>query len=408
MKSLLVAIICTIYLAGVARADCPLGDVTGDCRVDAGDLQTLAEEWLADPNALADLNGDTHVNLLDLMVLASHWDETGCPIIINELLAHAHDEAPDWIELYNAGPLGVDIGGWFLSDDKKDLYKYRIADGTVIEPNGYMVFYENQHFGNPADPGALSRFAMSENGEKLYLYSSDDERFPEYLAKEGFGASERWVSFGRYRKSTWDYDFTLMSEATPGRANAYPLVGPVVINEIMYHPDAVADAEYVELLNISAAPVTFFDEGVTEPWQMRHPRLVFPTNPAVTLQSGEYLVLVKDAAAFRSCYSVPQGVQVLAWSSGDLGAGGKKFKFKKVRLAKPGDVNNKGKRQWIQVDEVDYSDGSHEGDFPGGYDPWPVESNGFGLSLSRRHPNRYGNDPSNWWAAAPSPGRPNR
>ena len=37
-----------------------------------------------------------------------------------------------------------------------------------------------------------------------------------------------------------------MSVPTPGAANAYPRVGPVVINEIMYHPAFNADAEYVE------------------------------------------------------------------------------------------------------------------------------------------------------------------
>ena len=35
--------------------------------------------------------------------------------------------------------------------------------------------------------------------------------------------------------------------------------GPVVINEIMYHPGQPADAEYVELLNISDEPVTLYD-----------------------------------------------------------------------------------------------------------------------------------------------------
>ena len=407
MKSLLVVIVCITCLVGWTRADCPVGDLTGDCRVDALDLQIVAEQWLAESHGSADIDGKGHVNLADFGLLASHWNETGCPIVINELLAHAHDVAPDWIELYNTSRVAVDIGGWFLSDDKKDLYKYQIADGTWVEPNEYVLFYENQSFGNPADPGALVPFAMSENGETLYLYSGDDARFPQCLVKEGFGASERSVSIGRYRKSTGDYDFTFMGEPTPGQVNAYPLVGPVVINEIMYHPDLAADAEYIELLNVSDAPVTFYDESTAEPWRMMHPAFWFPTNPPVTLQPDECLVLVKDMAAFGSRYAVPQGVQVLAWNSGDLGPGGKRLKFKKVRLAKPGDVDNQGKRQWIQVDEVDYSDGSHDGDFPHGLDPWPTGPDGFGLSLSRRLADQYGNDPNNWEAATASPGRPN-
>jgi len=386
----------------LAHADCPLGDLTGDCQVDITDLQILTEQWLTESNTLVDLNGDARVDSVDLAILANHWHETGCPTVINELLAHSHSEAPDWIELHNAGSLAVNISGWFLSDDKNDLYKYRIADGTVVEPNGYVVFYEDEHFGNPMDPGALVPFAMSENGETLYLYSGDDELFPQYLTEESFGASETWISFGRYRKSTGDYDFVLMSESTPGRANAYPLVGPVVINEIMYHPDLVAGAEYIELLNISDAPVTLYDADAAEPWRLMDPNLWFPTNPPVTLQPGEYLVLVKDLSAFNSSYAIPLGVQVIEWSSGKLANGGEQ-----LVLAKPGDVDNQGTRYWIQVDGISYNDGSHGDLFPGGSDPWPVEPDGLGSSLSRRLSDRYGNDPNNWKAAIPSPGRAN-
>jgi len=53
---------------------------------------------------------------------------------------------------------------------------------------------------------------------------------------------------------------------------------------------------------------------------------------------------------------------------------------------------------------VVYSDGSHPQDFPGGVDPWPVEADGQGLSLSRTAPGQYGNDPANWHATVATPG----
>jgi len=80
-------------------------------------------------------------------------------------------EAPDWIELHNTTNTAVDIGGWFLSDSEAKPQKYEIAAGTWIEPFGYMVFFEDLHFGNPADPGSSVPFALSENGETLYLNS---------------------------------------------------------------------------------------------------------------------------------------------------------------------------------------------------------------------------------------------
>jgi hypothetical protein len=37
--------------------------------------------------------------------------------------------------------------------------------------------------------------------------------------------------------------------------------------------------------------------------------------------------------------------------------------------------------------------------------PWPSEANGTGSALHRKDPSAYSNDPANWEAAAPSPGR---
>ena len=65
---------------------------------------------------------------------------------------------PDWIELHNTTDQAIDIGGWFLSDDANNLTKYEIAAGTSIAADGYIVFYENRHFGKPGRsglPGAL-------------------------------------------------------------------------------------------------------------------------------------------------------------------------------------------------------------------------------------------------------------
>ena len=59
------------------------------------------------------------------------------------------------------------------------------------------------------------------------------------------------------------------------------------------------------------------------------------------------------------------------------------------------------------MDRVVYSDGSHPEDFPEGLDPWPVEADGQGESLSRIDPQAYGNDPENWTATDASPGGAN-
>jgi hypothetical protein len=242
----------------------------------------------------------------------------------------------------------------------------------------------------------------------VYLSSASDGVLTGYGEQQAFEASEAGVSLGRYYKSTGGYDFVALSEPTPGKENAVPAVGPVVIDEIMYNPGTPADAEYVELLNISNAPVTLYDTKEKVPWRFtddpENPgiELLLPRSPAVTLAAGERLLLVKDLNLFGTKYAAPAGVKVFAWGDGSLANGSAK-----VQLSRPGGQDMDGTRHWIPEDRVNYSDDQHPDEFPGGIDPWPVKADGQGSSLVRINPTTYGNDPANWKAATPSPGSAN-
>ncbi|MHC4664848.1 MAG: hypothetical protein ACYS9T_02690, partial [Planctomycetota bacterium] len=76
----------------------------------------------------------------------------------------------------------------------------------------------------------------------------------------------------------------------------------------------------------------------------------------------------------------------------------------KVELSMPGDVDEFGTRYYIRVDRINYSDGSHPEDCPGGVDLWSAQADGTGKSLGRISASLYGNDPNNWDANDPSPG----
>ena len=344
------------------------------------------------------------------------WDDSGSiqldTVVINELLPHSHLNAPDWIELYNTGIEPVDIGGWFLSDDSNDLKKYEIAAGTTIGVDGYLVFYEDEHFGNNSDPGTHKTFAMTENGETVYLSSGNLGELTGYMDERTFRASETGIAFGRYQKSGGTYNFVAMSENTPGGPNAYPKVGPIVINEIMYNPpDLNGDAEYVELLNITTEPVLLYNLETNVPWTfVDNPddpnaalNYVFPSasGSRVTMEAGEHILLVKDTAVFNSVYGgiVPPGTQIFEWPDGGLSNGGEQ-----IQLSMSGDIDQHGNRYLIRVDRVSYSDGKHPND---GSDPWPTAPDDGLQSLSRRTAAEYGNDVVNWKASMPSPGSAN-
>jgi len=343
------------------------------------------------------------------------WDDSGIipnpgDIVINEVMSHSHAGAPDWIELYNTSNSSINIGGWYLSDSGDNLMKYEIASDTVIGSGEYLVFYQDVNFGNLNDPGCHIPFALSENGEVVCLTSAVDANgvLTGYRQKEDFRASETGVSFGQYYKASTDnYNFVSMDYNTPGSANAYPKVGPIVIAGIMYHPDWPAggsytddEYEYIELHNISSEAVTLYDYIEGEPWKFTDGiEWTFPASPnEVTIPASGKIVIVKDIDAFTFRYpGVSTGI-IYGPYDGWLANDGEK-----VELCKPADLYL-GTRYYIRVDRVDYSDGSHPQDCPGDVDLWPTDADGGGDSLTRIDGELYGNDPNNWQAAAPTPG----
>jgi len=323
-------------------------------------------------------------------------------VVINELLANSPAGAPDWIELHNTTDEPVSIAGWFLSDGGSNLTKYEIADGATITPYGYIVFYEDIHFDNTSDPGCHTAFALSGNGETVYLSSAQDGVLTGYRQSEDFGPSQGGVSFGRYYKSSTDnFNFVAMSENTAGLANAYPKVGPVVINEIMYNPDWTDTGaytneqyEYIELYNISAESVNLqgwkFTAGID---------FTFPDDQPVTIPAGGYLLVVRNPEAFTWQYPHILTDNFLGPYSGMLDNAGER-----LELSMPGNTDELGTTYHIRIDRVSYSDGSHPENCPGGVDVWPIEADGGGLSLNRRVSEEYGNDAANWQVVSPSPG----
>lgn len=315
-------------------------------------------------------------------------------VVINEVMSHSHNAAPDWIELFNNSGQDLDLSGWYLSDNANTPLKYRIADGTILPGHGYLVFYEDQHFGAAStDAGALVPFALSENGELVHLFGPSVGFRPDYTEQEDFGAAATGVSFGRHFKaSTRTYNFVAQATPTPGAANSAPLVGPVVISEIMYHPpDPNGDAEYVELANLTTNAVTLFDATTGTPWKFTQGIThTFPASPPLTLAAGEKIVLVRNATLFAQTYQPAPGTRVFQWTSGGLDNGGET-----LELAKPGDTNSLGVRQYIRVDRVDYSDTT----------PWPGSPDGTGPTLARINLAGYGNDFANWTEAPATPGQ---
>ncbi len=320
-------------------------------------------------------------------------------VVINEVLAHTDPPQEDAVELRNLTTNAVSLAGWYLSDDNAARKKYRFPEGTVIPPQGYLTVYQNQTLGAPVP------FSLGAKGDDLYLSEADGtDTLVRYVDQYQYEASKNGVSFGRYPDGTGA--FTTLAAPTfgvgnpssveefrtgTGARNTGPKTGPVVINELMYHAAESNSlgrmpAEYIELLNVSDAPVALFN--VTEPtntWSLTGGiGYDFPTN--LVMQPGQFLLVTatNDLAGFRASYGIADGVVILGpWAKSLNNAGDT------VRLRAPNTVEADGTLGRYVVDEVTYSDRL----------PWPLAADGLGGSLERTDPLAYGNTSGNWHSA---------
>lgn len=329
---------------------------------------------------------DILLNLLCFLQSGVIWSSEPS-ILVNEIVANTSKPLEDAIELFNATNADVNIGGWYLTDDSVAPQKFRIPDGTIIAAGGYVVFLHSQF---------KSSFGLSGLGDRVYLFSADSAgNLTGYSNGFVFGASESGVSFGRYTISTGEDQFPPQVSRTLGTLNAGPLVGPVVISEIMYNPLADAD-EFIELHNITPGAIPLFDPALpSNTWKLTGVGFAFPPNIEIPA-NGLILVVGIDPIIFRSKYLIPNNVQVLGPFSSPLSNHSMLLELKKPIAPVIDSTSGTVTVPFVVVDTVHYSDSS----------PWPTNSDGGGPSLERINLSAYGNDPVNWHAIPISGGSP--
>ena len=322
-------------------------------------------------------------------------------VVINEVLAHSDAPLEDAIELHNLGQAPVDLGGWFISDSAGNLRKYRIPDGTTIAPGGYLVFYEQSFLLGNADSG----FSLSSvRGDEVWLTEVDaDGALARFADKVDFGPSANGVSLGRYPNGTGllvamadlslgspvraGQDAALLASfrAGKGAPNTGPLVGPIVISEIMYVP-AEGLAEYVVLKNISDVTVPFFDPAnPANAWELAN-AVAFTFPPDFVLPAGELLYVGGvEPSQLRGQYELDAVTRVLGPFDGRLNNAGESVKL--LRPDPPQTLPpNIGLVPYILVEKVKYS----------GTAPWPVMPEQGGVPIQRVNLSAYGNTARNW------------
>ena len=311
------------------------------------------------------------------------------------------------IELQNTSEYPQHIGGWWLSTDERNPRQFRIADHTILPAGGYRVF-DAATLSESVGGAGTGLVLLPGQVQTIYLSGvTTGGALSGLRSQMKVGVSEPDQSAGLWETSL-GFDSPLMSVTTLGASNSAPRVGPVVINEIHYHPKSAAGApetdEFIELFNLSNNAVNLYSSAEpTNTWHLRN-AVDYNFPGGVTLGANSFLIVVGfdpatnvvQTASFRSRFGIPATVTILGPWIGRLDNSGDT-----VELNYPtSPIGSRYPR--ALMDWVSYTD----------LPPWATaadgQGNGLGTSLQRRSALGYGNEPTNWVAAVPTAGLANK
>lgn len=319
-------------------------------------------------------------------------DEGTVGVVVNEVLTHTDPPWLDAVELHNPGPTPASVGGWWLSDDPGDPFKFRIPEGTLVPPHGFLVFDEDD-FNAPTV--GTRRFAFSSLGDEVWLFAADAEgQLTGYADGGSFEAAANGVSFGRHTNRVGVVRFAPQREVTLGAPNAGPRVGPVIFNEICFAP-ARGEAPFVELWNLTASPVPLFDPAEpSHTWRIDGLDFDFPAGQ-VLAPGGLLLIVGGDPIDFRERHAIHPDIPVLGPWRGTLRSAGERLALQRPdspRIMPDGSL----RIPFVTVESVEFL----------AADPWPPLAGVLGQSLERIAAGSDGDDPAHWTASrsGPTPG----
>jgi hypothetical protein len=187
---IIILITTSCVIPSALAGNCPVGDISGDCKVGISDLMILSNYWLDVPDCLEggcpDIIGESVVDFHDFAVIAANWQKQGYPLVINEYMSDNEntiedpDETgamPDWIEIYNYGPEPIDLAGMFVSDNQSLPLKWMVSSGnpvqTTVPAGGYLIIWADE---DPSQGPTHAGFKLSNKGDEyigLYVYENN-------------------------------------------------------------------------------------------------------------------------------------------------------------------------------------------------------------------------------------------
>jgi hypothetical protein len=175
-------------------------------------------------------------------------------VFINEILASNKQtltdewgEFDDYLELYNASTIPVQIGGWCFTDDSTYPCKSQLPlnhpDKTIIPPGGFLLLWADDQ---PEQGPLHLNFKLSANGERMTLTQRIGNTWLERDGL-GFGQQQTDQSYGRFPDGS---TFLTTMPPSPGRSNNTNANETLPLESIVVFPNPFA-----ETFNLDASKI---------------------------------------------------------------------------------------------------------------------------------------------------------
>ena len=138
-------------------------------------------------------------------------------LFINELMAKntstiqdIDGDYSDWIEIYNSGTSATPLIGFYLTDDRQNLYKWLIPNTSIVGGGHLLIFASGKDRGNPE---FHTNFSISSSGESIYLVN------PNGAIKDSTIAIVIPANLSYARITDGDPNWVISSTTTPNSPN---------------------------------------------------------------------------------------------------------------------------------------------------------------------------------------------
>ncbi|MCE7982350.1 MAG: hypothetical protein DYG89_14235 [Caldilinea sp. CFX5] len=258
-------------------------------------------------------------------------------LLITEFLADpkaVKDEAGEWLEIYNADTVAVNLNGWTMADLDND--RHTIVQDLLIQPGQFLVLARN---GDTATNGGVTTayvyqsIALANSNDELLLFAPDGAEVDRVVWGDGAmvavkaGASAQRTTLGTsplWENSQDPWPGSAGDKGTPGTAYQAPIVTPTTtpppnatpgalwplatapsdlqIEEVLY---SGSDDEFIVLQNSGATPLDLTGWLIGDAETPEKGEGIYELPTGTFLAPGDLLVLARNGLAFRTRWGRP-------------------------------------------------------------------------------------------------------